>query len=199
MNLSKSSTFLLNTIPLGNINRFKLYYDHVVCEDLIIKQNYNTICQLPSFKKIIVNTSSKLYLLDKKYILPSILGVEMITGQKPRLTYVKKSIASFKIRENQLLGCKVTLRGSSLFLFLDLFITIILPRLREFSGISTKSFDKSGNFSLGLSNLMIFPELENHFEFFELFKGFNINVEISGSNLDDITLLYTAFQLPRNS
>ena len=120
----------------------------------------------------------------------------MITGQKPRLTYVKKSIASFKIRENQLLGCKVTLRGSSLFLFLDLFITIILPRLREFSGISTKSFDKSVNFSLGLSNLMIFPELENHFEFFELFKGLNMNFSIHGSSLDDINLLYTAFQLP---
>jgi large subunit ribosomal protein L5 len=195
MNVLESS--LLNQIPLTNKNRFKLYYDHVICQDLILKQNYTTIFQLPSFKKVIINTSSKLYLLDKKYIVPSILGVELITGQKPKLTYAKKSIASFKIRENQLLGCKVTLRGASLYLFLDLLITMILPRLRDFYGISIKSFDKSGNFSLGFSNLMIFPELENHFEFFELFKGLNINFSISGSNLDDISLLYTAFQLPR--
>ena len=188
MNLSNSS--LINT------NRFKLYYDHVICQDLIIKQNYTTIFQLPAFKKVIINTSSKLYLIDKKYIIPSILGVELITGQKPKLTYAKKSIATFKIRENQLLGCKVTLRGPCLYLFLDLVITLILPRLRDFSGISIKSFDKSGNFSLGLSNLMVFPELENHFEFFELFKGLNMNFSIHGSSLDDINLLYTAFQLP---
>lgn len=195
MNLLESS--LLNQIPLTNKNRFKLYYDHVICQDLILKQNYSTIFQLPSFKKVIINTSSKLYLIDKKYIAPSILGVELITGQKPKLTYAKKSIASFKIRENQLLGCKVTLRGAPLYLFLELVVTIILPRLRDFSGISLKSFDKYGNFSLGFSNLMIFPELENHFEFFELFKGLNINFSLSGSDLDEISLLYTAFQLPR--
>ena len=140
MNLLNSS--LSYQRPLTNKNRLKLYYDHVICQDLILKQNYTTIFQLPSFKKVTINTSSKLYLVDKKYIVPSILGVELITGQKPKLTYAKKSIASFKIRENQLLGCKVTLRGASLYLFLDVLITMILPRLRDFSGFPFKSFDK---------------------------------------------------------
>jgi large subunit ribosomal protein L5 len=199
MKFPKPSLHLVNVIPLEkNTNRFKLYYNHIICQDLILKQNYSTIFQLPSFKKITINTSSKLFLIDKKYIVPSILGLEMITGQKPKLTYAKKSIASFKIRENQLLGYKVTLRGPSLYLFLDLLFSIVLPRLRDFSGISRKSFDKYGNFSLGLSNLMIFPELENYFDFFEFFRGLNINFSVSGSNLQEITLLYTAFQLPHS-
>jgi large subunit ribosomal protein L5 len=194
--------YLNNRITLTN--RFQKYYHYIISQDLILKQNYNTISQLPSFKKIIINTSSKLYLLDKKYIIPSLLGLEIIAGQKPKLTYSKKSIACFKIRENQLLGCKVTLRGPRLYLFLDSLFTVILPRLRNFSGIPLKSFDssqcsieKTGTISLGFSDLMSFPELENHFEFFEVFKGLNINFCFSSSNLQEIILLYSAFQLPR--
>lgn len=196
MNSAKLPVNLLKNSLLLDTNRYKLYYNEIICQDLILKQNYNTILEIPSFKKIVLNTTSKHYIINKKTMISALLGLELITGQKPKLTYAKTSIASFKLRNNQLLGCKVTLRGAALYNFLDLMITIILPRLRDFSGISINSSKKPINYSLGFRNLLIFPELENHFEIFELFKGFNINFIMSSSNIQDCILLSSAFQLP---
>jgi len=196
MNSAKLPVNIFKNPLLLNTNRYKLYYSNIICQDLILKQNYNTIFEIPSFKKIILNTTSKHYMNNKKSIISALLGLELITGRKPKLTYAKNSIASFKLRNNQLLGCKVTLRGAALYNFLDLIITIILPRLRDFSKISINSFKKPINYSLGFRNLLIFPELEDHFELFELFKGFNINFIMSSSNISDCSLLSSAFQLP---
>ena len=124
-----------------------------------------------------------------------LLCLEMVTGQKPKLTLVKKSVALFKIREKQIIGCKVTLRRDTMYNFLNLLITVALPRLREFSGIRLQFIGKYREISLGLNNILVFPQLENHFEYFQSSRGFNIN--FSGFRSRQPYLLYTAFQLPK--
>lgn len=177
-------------------HRFKHHYYSLVCQDLLLKENYTNIFQLPSLKKIVVNTTSSHYILDKKNLIPAFLGLELITGQKVKLTCARKSLAPFKIRENQAIGGKVSLRRDSMYTFLALFNAILLPRLRDFHGISQKSFENSGNFSLGFTELLLFPQLENHFELFQNFKGFHVNFITKCSKRNHTKLLYSAFQLP---
>ena len=177
-------------------DRFHLHYQYIICSDLILKENYSNISQLSCFKKIVINTTSNYYVVDKKNLIPAFIALELVTGQKTQLTSARKSIAPFKIRENQALGCKITLRKSRLYNFLNLFTTIILPRLRDFNHISCKNLDKSGNLSLGFTDLLLFPQLENHFEYFQNFKGIHINFITNSSKLQKNYLLYSGFQLP---
>ena len=181
-----------------NSERLKNYYNSIICQDLILKNNYTSILELPHLEKIVLNTTSNSYTVDKKNIVPTLLAIDLITGQKPKFTCAKKSIAPFKIRENQILGCKVTLRKKQLYNFLNIFITIVLPKIRDFSGISSKSIDKSGNFSIGFTNLLIFPHLENHFEYFQNFRGININFSTKNSSQRISRLVFSAFQLPES-
>ena len=177
-------------------NRYKKYYQQIICQDLLLKQNYKTIIELPSLQKIVLNTTSKLYTTDKKNILPALMAIELISGQKAKLTSAKKSIASFKIRENQIIGCKTTLRHLSMYLFFEKLLTIVLPRVRYFSSVQIKNLDNHGNFSLGITNLLIFPEIENYFELFDVLRGLNINIVISAQNKKDALVFYSAFQIP---
>lgn len=183
------------TNKIKTSDRFELYYKNIICLDLLLKENYTTITQIPVLEKITINATSNSYAIDKKNIIPTLLCLEMITGQKPKLTLVRKSLALFKIREKQIIGCKVTLRRDFMYNFLNLLITVVLPRLREFSGISSQYLGKSKEISLGLSNVLVFPQLENHFEYFQSSRGFNIN--FSGLRSHQPHLLYTAFQLPK--
>ena len=177
-------------------NRYKKYYQQIICQDLLLKQNYKTIMELPSLQKIVLNTTSKLYTTDKKNILPALMAMELISGQKAKLTSAKKSIASFKIRENQIIGCKTTLRHLSMYLFFEKLLTVVLPRVRDFSSVQIKNLDNHGNFSLGITNLLIFPEIENYFELFDVIRGLNINIIISAQNKKDALVFYSAFQIP---
>lgn len=177
-------------------NRYKKYYQQIICQDLLLKQNYKTIMELPSLQKIVLNTTSKLYTTDKKNILPALMAMELISGQKAKLTSAKKSIASFKIRENQIIGCKTTLRHLSMYLFFEKLLTVVLPRVRDFSNVQIKNLDNHGNFSLGITNLLIFPEIENYFELFDVIRGLNINIIISAQNKKDALVFYSAFQIP---
>lgn len=181
------------------MNRFQKYYKEIICYDLLLKENYNNILELPKFNKITINTTSKQYLQDKKSIIAILLAIELITGQKAKLTYAKKSIAGFKLRQGQTLGCKNTLRNIKMYEFLELFVTIILPKLRDFSGISKKQMEKFGNFSIGLNNLMFFPVLENNFEIFQIIKGINFNFVLNTKSKQQALLLYTSFQLPNKN
>lgn len=176
------------------IDRFQLYYSDIICEDLVLKNNYTNIYQIPSLHKIVLNTTSSSYAVDKKNILPALLALELITGQKANFSCAKKSIAPFKIREKQILGCKVTLRKKQLYNFLNIFVTIVLPKLRDFSGISKKSIDPSGNLSIGFTQLLVFPQLQDHFELFQNFRGLNINFCTNKSS----RLLYSAYQIPES-
>ena len=175
------------------------YYQQIICQDLILKQSYSNVMELPSINKINLNTTSSLFVQDKKFILPALVALELITGQKIKYTSAKKSIASFKIRQNQVLGCKITLRNQYMYNFLSKFIVITAPRLRDFSGIlANDSSACSSYFTIGIKNLMIFPELENHFELFETCRGLNITFGISSKKANDALLLFSGFQIPTN-
>jgi len=179
-----------------NSERLKLYYNSIICQDLLLKNNYTSIFEIPTLEKIVINTTSSAYATDRKNLIPALLALELITGQKAKFTCAKKSLASFKIRENQILGCKVTLRRKHLYNFLIVFTSVVLPKLRDFSGISKKSLNTSGNLSLGFTNLLVFPHLENHFEFFQNVQGMNINFSSNRTSRSVNRVLYSAFQIP---
>ena len=164
-------------------NRFYTHYKETISYDLILKKNIENILEIPKLEKIILNTTSKVIAHDKKYIIPGLIALEILCGQKQKTTAAHKSISGFKLRENQLIGCKVDLRGELMFHFLEKLITIVLPRVRNFRGIFFKFFDGKGNLNLGLSSLLIFPELENYFEYFEFIRGINITLVTSNNKL----------------
>ena len=141
------------------MSSLKEEYKNTIVPELTKKYNYDTVMAVPKLEKIVVNigvgdasTNSKLLDAAKKEL-------EMITGQKPVITKAKKSIAGFKIREGQAIGCKVTLRGEAMYTFLEKLVKIALPRVRDFRGISNKAFDGRGNYTLGIKEQSVFPEI----------------------------------------
>ena len=124
------------------------------------KHNYKNVMEVPKLEKIVVNIGCGDAASNSKLLEGAMRDLETITGQKPVATKAKKSIAGFKLREGQAIGCKVTLRGENMYNFLDKLISITLPRVRDFRGISNKAFDGRGNYTLGLTEQLIFPEIE---------------------------------------
>lgn len=182
------------------------YYKNVLAYDLLLKQNYTSIMQIPRFEKLVVNTTSKIYINDKKHIIFTLAALELISGQKPELTYARKSIANFKVREHQIIGCRVSLRENQMYIFLDKLSKIVFPRLRDYSKKNTQekilSRDllpkKNGlsSVSFGFQNLMVFPELENHYELVDNFRGMDVSFVVSNSTTKSCSLLLSGFQLP---
>lgn len=142
------------------MNRLKEKYNNEIVPSLKEKFNYENIMQVPTLDKIVVNMGVGDATTNSKLIDAAMADLEIITGQKPIKTTAKKAIAGFKLREGQAIGCKVTLRGENMYNFLDKLISITLPRVRDFRGISNKSFDGRGNYTLGLSEQLIFSEIE---------------------------------------
>lgn len=209
----KSSFFLEKKITLykfvlvNHTHLSKKYYQNIIAYDLILKQNYTSIMQLPCIEKIVLNTSSKIYVNDRKSLLFSLAALELLSGQKPQLTYVRKSIANFKIREHQIIGCKVDLRDNQMYNFLDKLSKIIFPRIRDYSKKqsikqNSHNFQHSikdasvSTYNFGFHNMMLFPELENHYELVENFRGMNSTFIFSNSNKNLCSLLLSGFQLP---
>lgn len=185
----------------------KKYYQHIIAYDLILKQNLTTSMELPRINKIVLNTTSKNYVNDKKNIISTLGALKLISGQKPQLTYAQKSVANFKIRQQQILGCKVVLQETLMYMFLDKLIKIIFPRIREYS---QKKFNSKNNHfflvqkkknqlvahTFGFNNLMIFPELENHYELVDFFRGMNCTLVFSNSTSKTKNLILSGYQLP---
>ena len=142
------------------MNRLKEKYTKTIVSDLMSKHNYKNVMEVPKLEKIVVNIGCGDATTNSKLLEASMRDLELITGQKPVATKAKKSIAGFKLREGQAIGCKVTLRGENMYNFLDKLISITLPRVRDFRGISNKAFDGRGNYTLGLTEQLIFPEIE---------------------------------------
>jgi len=142
------------------MNRLKEKYEKTIVSDLMSKHNYKNIMEVPKLDKIVVNIGCGDATTNSKLLEAAMKDLEIITGQKPVATKAKKSIAGFKLREGQAIGCKVTLRGENMYNFLDKLISITLPRVRDFRGISNKAFDGRGNYTLGLTEQLIFPEIE---------------------------------------
>lgn len=177
-------------------NRLKNYFENITSKDLLYKYNIQNMMALPKIKKIIINVSSSIVINDKKFLIPLLLALECISGQKLKITKAKKSIASFKLKKNQYIGCKCTLKNQKMFIFLDKLATILLPRLRDFKGYSIQKLKNPNTYTLGIDNLLLFPELENHFDFFEHIKGLNITIVLSTSNSNKIKDIISSIQIP---
>ena len=142
------------------MNRLKAKYVENIVPELKEKYSYKNINEVPKLDKIVVNIGCGDATGNAKLLEAAMKDLEIITGQKPVATKAKKSIAGFKLREGQAIGCKVTLRGENMYNFLDKLISITLPRVRDFRGISNKAFDGRGNYTLGLTEQLIFSEIE---------------------------------------
>ena len=141
------------------MNRLKEKYNNEIVKELQTKYNYKSVMDVPKLDKIIVNIGVGDATNNSKLIEVAMKELEIITGQKPVATKAKKAIAGFKLREGQPIGCKVTLRGENMYNFLDKLVSITLPRVRDFRGISNKAFDGRGNYTLGLTEQLIFSEI----------------------------------------
>ena len=142
------------------MNRLKEKYTKEIVPNLIKKHNYSTIMEVPKLEKIVVNMGVGDATGNSKLLEAAVKDLGLITGQKPVITKAKKSIAGFKVREGQSIGCKVTLRGENMYNFLDKLVSIGLPRVRDYRGVSSKAFDGRGNYTLGIKEQLIFSEIE---------------------------------------
>ncbi len=141
------------------MNRLKEKYNTVIIPSLREKYSYKSVMEVPKLEKIVVNMGVGDATSNSKMLEAAMKDMEIITGQKPVATKAKKAIAGFKVREGQAIGCKVTLRGENMYNFLDKLISITLPRVRDFRGLSNKAFDGRGNYTIGLNEQLIFSEI----------------------------------------
>ncbi len=155
---------------------------------------FSSVMEVPKITKITVNMGVGEAAIDKKIMTFAVAELEKITGQKAIQTLSRKSIAGFKIRENWPIGCKVTLRRAKMYEFLDRLITIALPRVRDFRGISAKSFDGRGNYSLGIREQIVFPEIE--YDKIDAIRGMDITITTSAKTNKDAFALLKAFNFP---
>ena len=170
------------------------HYRKEVLQDLMKRFGYGSVMEAPSISKITLNMGLGEAMEDKKVITSAISDMEKIAGQKPVATLSKKSIAGFKVRENWPIGCKVTLRGKKMYEFLDRLITIALPRVRDFRGLSAKSFDGRGNYSLGFKEQIVFPEIE--YDKIDALRGLDITITTSAKTDKEAYALLKAFSFP---
>ncbi|MBI5678807.1 MAG: 50S ribosomal protein L5 [Planctomycetes bacterium] len=172
-------------------------YQKQVVQELIKKFNYKNKLSLPKLQKIVVNMGVGRAVDNKKLIEEATKHLTIVTGQKPLVTVAKKAIAGFKLRKGQAIGCKVTLRGKRMFEFLDRLISIVLPRIRDFRGISPKAFDGRGNYTLGLIEQIVFPEIS--IESVEFVQGMDITMVISGNSNEQSCELLKLLGMPFRS
>ena len=141
------------------MNRLKERYENEIVKSLMTKFNYSSVMQVPAMEKIVINIGVGDAVSNSKLLDEAVEELTLISGQKPVITRAKKSIAGFKLREGMPIGCKVTLRGERMYEFLDKLISISLPRVRDFRGVPKNSFDGRGNYTLGIKEQLIFPEI----------------------------------------
>ena len=153
--------------------RMKTYYKETVAPALFKKFGYKSVMQVPKLDKIVVNVGCGEAKDDQKKIDAIMSDISQITGQKPIVCRAKKAVANFKLREGNIIGVKVTLRGDTMYEFLDRFFNVALPRVRDFRGINPNSFDGRGNYSVGIKEQLIFPEIE--YEKIDAIRGMDIN------------------------
>ena len=174
--------------------RLQTYYREKIVPDLMAKFGFKSVMQVPRLQKITLNMGVSEAVADKKVMEHAVGDLTKISGQKPVVTKSKKAIAGFKIRENVPIGCMVTLRGVRMYEFLDRFVTIALPRVRDFRGISGRAFDGRGNYNIGVKEQIIFPEID--YDKIDVLRGLNISITTSAQTDDECKALLTAFRFP---
>ena len=176
------------------MSRLQQVYKDKVVGELTEKFGYKSPMQVPRITKITLNMGVSEAVADKKVMDAAVGDLTKIAGQKPVVTKSRKAIAGFKIRENYPIGCMVTLRGARMYEFLDRLVTVALPRVRDFRGISGRAFDGRGNYNLGVKEQIIFPEIE--YDKIDALRGLNISITTTAKTDDEARALLTAFRFP---
>ncbi|UOO81768.1 50S ribosomal protein L5 [Uruburuella testudinis] len=174
--------------------RLREFYNGTVVPELMKQFGYKSIMEVPRIEKITLNMGVGEAVADKKVMEHAVADLEKIAGQKPVVTVARKSIAGFKIRDNYPVGCKVTLRREQMFEFLDRLVTIALPRVRDFRGVSGKSFDGRGNYNMGVREQIIFPEIE--YDKIDALRGLNITITTTAKTDEEAKALLSLFKFP---
>jgi large subunit ribosomal protein L5 len=177
--------------------RLQQYYKETVAKQLMEKFGYKSVMQVPKITKITLNMGLGEAVADKKIIDKAMADMAAIAGQKPVTTLTRKAIANFKIRQGWPIGCKVTLRREKMYEFLDRLITVAIPRIRDFRGFSGKSFDGRGNYSLGIKEQIIFPEID--YDKIDAIRGMDIIITTTATTDEEAKALLTAFSFPMRS
>ena len=170
------------------------YYRDTVVNELKAKFNYSSVMQVPRIEKITLNMGVGEALTDKKLLDNAVADLTAISGQKPLITKARKSVAGFKIRQGYPIGCKVTLRGERMWEFFERLISIAVPRIRDFRGLNAKSFDGRGNYSMGVREQIIFPEID--YDKVDRVRGLDITITTSAKNDEEGQALLAAFNFP---
>ena len=174
--------------------RLAVHYREKVVPDLMQQFGYKTVMQVPRIRKITLNMGVGEATADKKMLDNAVADLARIAGQKPVLTKARRSIANFKVRAGFPIGCMVTLRGARMYEFLDRLVNIAIPRIRDFRGVSNRAFDGRGNYSLGVREQIIFPEID--YDKIDTLRGMNIAITTTAKTNDEARALLAAFRFP---
>ncbi len=174
--------------------RLETKYKNEIVQAMQEQFSYKSIMQVPKITKITINMGVGEAISDKKILQSAISDMEKIAGQKAVVTLARKSIAGFKIRDDMPIGCKVTLRGAKMYEFLDRLITIAIPRIRDFRGVSSKGFDGRGNFNLGIKEQIIFPEID--YDKIDMLRGMDIAITTTAKSDQEGLALLKQFNFP---
>ena len=176
------------------MSRLKDFYREEVVKQLQEQFGYKSVMEVPRITKITLNMGVGEALTDKKVLENAVADMEAISGQKAVITKARKSVAGFKVREGWPIGCKVTLRSERMYDFLDRLISISIPRIRDFRGLNPKSFDGQGNYSMGIKEQIIFPEIE--FDKIDKTRGMDITITTTAKTAEESRALLSAFKFP---
>lgn len=176
------------------MSRFHTLYSEKIVPELIKKFGYKSVMEVPRITKITLNMGVGEAVNDKKIVDNAVGDMTKIAGQKPVVTYTRKAIANFKIREGMPIGCMVTLRGERMYDFLDRLVTIAFPRVRDFRGVSGRAFDGRGNYNIGLREQIIFPEIE--YDKIDAIRGMNISITTTAKTDEEGKALLAGFNFP---
>lgn len=177
--------------------RYQELYEKEIAPALKKKYGYENVHQIPALDKIVLNMGVGEASQDRKHMEHAVNDLTLIAGQKPVVTKAKQSNASFKIREDMAIGCKVTLRRAQMYEFLDRLVTITMPRIRDFRGINGKSFDGRGNYAMGLKEHIVFPEID--YDKVDQIRGLDIVICTTAANDDEAKELLKGFKMPFNN
>ena len=174
--------------------RLQQRYEDTIVQAMAEKHGYGNPHQIPRIEKITLNMGVGEAVADRKVVEKAVEDMERIAGQKPTVCKARKSVAAFKLRDGMAIGCKVTLRRERMYEFLDRLVNIAIPRIRDFRGLSPKSFDKQGNYSMGVSEQIIFPEI--NYDEIDALRGMDIVITTTARNAEEGKALLEAFQFP---
>jgi len=176
------------------MSRFQDLYNDKISKELVEKFGYKSPMEVPRITKVTLNMGVSEAVADKKVIEHAVSDLTKIAGQRPVVTKTRKAIAGFKIREDYPIGCMVTLRGQRMYEFLDRLVSVALPRVRDFRGISGRAFDGRGNYNVGVKEQIIFPEIE--YDKIDVLRGLNISITTTAKTDEEAKALLTAFSFP---